>query len=416
MQECKRYNSAGLMIFANKLLKYRQKKIFADNKQQFSLINNCNGSLKIDISQIDECFYPLIFSSIMMNIKKKFYVISDIEEENVTASILKSIYEKQNVRLIPVIKHDNKFLNKIKSQISNIAVFAPVNKSNNEEPYGMFLEKISNDEFILWGENTLSIPIIVSLSELLNNFKEDVENYSTADDVLEEDLNDLDRINLLAAKEMVRAERITEEDLDSVSLQINKNKEKEEISSQKNEYKIIEEDSEENENPYEETENTEVIKEKVQPEITEEQFEQDTETEQEQAIEKEKNNYQSQEQTNFENSTEEQKTTENSNQSVQQLKEPVQNKVQEKIEEQPLQPKPQKPMPNPETIPVYEPKETEVQPNVTFQEGERVSHAKYGNGVVEKIIKYGKKTLCSIMFEQVGRRLLDPNITIIEKL
>ena len=75
-----------------------------------------------------------------------------------------------------------------------------------------------------------------------------------------------------------------------------------------------------------------------------------------------------------------------------------------------------KAMPNASEIPVYEPKEPENQQQENFDEGCRVSHAKYGMGTVEKVIKYGKKTLCSIQFDKVGRRLLDPNITILEKI
>ena len=51
----------------------------------------------------------------------------------------------------------------------------------------------------------------------------------------------------------------------------------------------------------------------------------------------------------------------------------------------------------------------------TFEQGDKVSHPKYGIGIVEKMIKYGNKTLCSINFENVGRRLLDPAISEITK-
>ena len=51
-----------------------------------------------------------------------------------------------------------------------------------------------------------------------------------------------------------------------------------------------------------------------------------------------------------------------------------------------------------------------------IQQGDSVIHAKYGNGVVEKMIKYGTKTLFSINFENIGRRLLDPTLTEIKKL
>ena len=80
-------------------------------------------------------------------------------------------------------------------------------------------------------------------------------------------------------------------------------------------------------------------------------------------------------------------------------------------------PKPQKPLPKANELPVYEPKETSSpQSETNFSEGMRVSHAKYGVGTIEKIIKFGKKTLCSIQFDTLGRRLLDPNITTLERM
>lgn len=49
------------------------------------------------------------------------------------------------------------------------------------------------------------------------------------------------------------------------------------------------------------------------------------------------------------------------------------------------------------------------------EQGDNVVHAKYGTGVVEKVIKYGNKTLHSINFDNVGRRLLDLEITEVKK-
>lgn len=68
-------------------------------------------------------------------------------------------------------------------------------------------------------------------------------------------------------------------------------------------------------------------------------------------------------------------------------------------------------------VPVYNadiPKEDMVESD-PIQQGDIVVHAKYGNGVVEKMIKYGNKTLFSINFDNIGRRLLDPTLTEIKK-
>ncbi len=65
-------------------------------------------------------------------------------------------------------------------------------------------------------------------------------------------------------------------------------------------------------------------------------------------------------------------------------------------------------------VPVYQAKMPETAQ--TFEQGDHVSHPKYGEGIVEKMIRYGSKTLCSINFVNVGRRLLDPAISEISKL
>lgn len=68
-------------------------------------------------------------------------------------------------------------------------------------------------------------------------------------------------------------------------------------------------------------------------------------------------------------------------------------------------------------VPVYDaeiPQEDLVMSD-PIQQGDTVTHAKYGTGVVEKMIKYGNKTLFSINFDNLGRRLLDPTLTEIKK-
>ena len=68
-------------------------------------------------------------------------------------------------------------------------------------------------------------------------------------------------------------------------------------------------------------------------------------------------------------------------------------------------------------VPIYDaeiPQEDLVSSD-DIEQGDTVTHAKYGTGVVEKMIKYGAKTLYSINFDNVGRRLLDPTLTEIKK-
>lgn len=70
----------------------------------------------------------------------------------------------------------------------------------------------------------------------------------------------------------------------------------------------------------------------------------------------------------------------------------------------------------PPVVPIYNAEDIETQEQQSLEPGDRVSSPKYGEGVVEKMIKYGNKMLCSIEFPNIGRRLLDPAMTEIKKL
>ena len=70
----------------------------------------------------------------------------------------------------------------------------------------------------------------------------------------------------------------------------------------------------------------------------------------------------------------------------------------------------------PPVVPIYNADDIEPQEQQSLEPGDRVSSPKYGEGVVEKMIKYGNKMLCSIEFPNIGRRLLDPAMTEIKKL
>ena len=66
-------------------------------------------------------------------------------------------------------------------------------------------------------------------------------------------------------------------------------------------------------------------------------------------------------------------------------------------------------------MPVY-PATTGTKQDINLEKGDLVLHDTFGNGRVEKIINYGSKKLCSVYFEGVGRRLLDPTLSEIKKV
>ena len=67
-----------------------------------------------------------------------------------------------------------------------------------------------------------------------------------------------------------------------------------------------------------------------------------------------------------------------------------------------------------EVVPIY-PAKTGSNINVEYDKGDVVVHKEFGTGRVEKIINYGSKKLCSVYFEGLGRRLLDPTLSELKK-
>jgi hypothetical protein len=223
--EATRTKSPALLTFSNKLLKYKYKKVFADKESQFAMINLCNSSFKLDLSDTDESLYPLIFSSVLSRISKKFYVLSDITENNVKNSTIKNLYEKQNICFIPQIGHNNIFLNKIKSYCNNFAIFAPIEQIPIKEDYSNFLERLLPNEYILWGENLLFVPLIVSLEK---GSRTNQLQISEKDKISISDLDELDKINIETVKHLLAVEqkKKKEEEIAKIKAQENKEKEK----------------------------------------------------------------------------------------------------------------------------------------------------------------------------------------------
>ncbi len=62
----------------------------------------------------------------------------------------------------------------------------------------------------------------------------------------------------------------------------------------------------------------------------------------------------------------------------------------------------------------YDQKESKEK--IEFQEGDLVKHQKYGIGTIKKITAHGDKLLCHINFDDFGRRLLDPDISQLQKI
>ena len=61
-------------------------------------------------------------------------------------------------------------------------------------------------------------------------------------------------------------------------------------------------------------------------------------------------------------------------------------------------------------------KEPEIPTYEKLSVGDNVQHSKFGVGLVVQVIGEGNKELYNVEFENVGKRLLDPNIAKLNKI
>ncbi len=449
-----------LALLKNKLLKYRDANVFANTKEEvFALkdkLEEKNCSI-INLKNIHESLQKEVLSfihSALESVDKYIYLFVPLTDGNSDKKLLKQIINHNHVFTTILTSSSYKYASELKKHAQNIILFAPSAATNDFAAYNTFLNKLNYDECVVYGKLTQGIPFIVEMNDLdLDLTKDDVlgEKYQfvpkTEDTILVRIEENGDRV--LIDDSFVPVEEdasVTENNMNLTEQNI------EEKSSADNTQSIPEISQPPIEVVEAPEENVEEVSPTVQPPVMEETPAMPVEQVSE-IVEPVANIM---EEESFDNSISEpdlQLDYESENLSpVQDLQESdligedddlgqqaslteddlnfiEENQVvqpddffDENIISEPIEDNAayqESPFINdkPPVVPVYPAGSEELGDDngTDFKQGDTVSHPRYGRGVIEKIIKYGNKTLCSIAFENVGRRLLDPSISELSK-
>lgn len=466
-------NIPELLLLKNKLTKYQQLKIFAQNKSEFDFIDKFlkdNRNVKFDLSELPIKWHKIAFLTIFNIIKTKCYVITEFTDDNSNKNVIKTLYEKNQLRPIIISSYDYKYQLQLKSMSKNMILFKPLQKVNDFAGYTSFLHILSQDNYILWGEQTLFIPLILKMPSFVKKFdslaSKDISNFNKEDEALQDEevitkVEDIENSNYEGnISEDSNLEKDNSE-IENFEVPV-----EEEVTYTKGNEQIIEEPADIpneddidfffEESPKEET----VIENIIEPsqeasvDVTEDiihsnqdeneqvlQIDDSIESEQDAPIDNledvvldsnlnaindnsevlsyedeiieeskevvEPDIVENNEENEIAPMSEEESLEEISEDNTKNDTEDDQNEVI-KIPEHKIEVK------SP-SIPVYK---SEVAPqfDAKFAQGTYVHHPKYGRGVVEKIINYGSKQLCLIIFDNDGRKLLDPNIADLKQI
>ncbi|MBQ8669480.1 hypothetical protein IJ472_06845 [bacterium] len=448
-----------LALLKNKLLKYRDANVFANTKEEvFALkekLNEKNCSI-IDLKDVHESLQREILGFIhttLQSFEKYIYFFVPLTDENSDKRLLKQFVNNNHIFTTTLVSSSYKYANELKQHAQNMLLFAPQSVNHDFAAYNTFLSKLNNDECIAFGKLTQSIPFIVDMADL--------ELDLTRDDVLGDryqfvpayDPNiELVRVDEFGTQipvkniqpEMKDSEPTTEDDSQEELA-------KDEVTStipeiQQAPIELVEESATSVELP-------KLSELAVEPEVVDEVIEEVKEAvkaEDNPEIRKpvanilaavtevddvfEESNLPVDELQPEENLPELTDITEDDFSDEDFNEAPANDSLSEEdldfIEDTQMpagdsfgsdeivEPIEESYVEEPQDAPIYpaEPEPPVEEGEKEFVSGDSVTHPRYGRGIVEKIIKYGNKTLCSIAFENVGRRLLDPSISELTKL
>lgn len=418
-----------LLLLKNKLLKYYEEGIFAQDKSEFdSLLESLKlkDATVFDLSKVDEAIQREIISyaySIAGQLGDEIYVFVNLDSSNSDKKLLKQIFTSKNVYSSIICPYSFKYLSELKQLSKNLIFFAPLQQQSDFASYNAFLNKLNPHEFIVYGKSTQNMPLIVKLEKDQLQEILQPENTEEAAEISEEELldqeikKDVDEIFTAPRKDKLEIENqqqeiiedeFSDEDLDFIDdlgvAELNQDDliQEQQDFPQEIEPEYIQEIVDEQVQDFEaETEIQENIEETVNEFAGEfESISQEIEETENQA-EEDMINY-------AEEQNEEQEETES-------FSDVLNQQAQESIEPPAVDILPAS-MSSAPIVPIYS---ADVEPQVQSDEveqGDTVVHPKYGKGTVEKLISYGSKTLCSINFDNVGRRLLDPNLAELKKV
>ena len=450
--------SVGVILLRNKLLKYKQFGIFASKDEEINALNKSvenNTITVLNVSKASSNWQKETTDFIINNLSDNYYFIMQVNDENTDKDILNKIYKTTNIKPVLSSSYDCIFAQQLKSFAKNLILFRPLEQQKSFATYNSFLTKLSQKEFIVSGEGTYYTPLIIKdipenievyenipkqeeintvQSEVLPLQQEENETIITKPEaVTVEDIPQTEEIELLDAGE----ELLPLEEIDNLEEESNEIKNifdeslENEIAKDVDEMFFANTQQETQPQP-EETEFTQVQQEPTESDIENTLSESDLEllddiNVQAQEPEISKTGDESSELLQLEDPPEDEILHNNQEDGLQLDNDLNELALSEDLPELPdaddlitdvtttEQSHTDEP---PSGVPVYsaEPEETSHDDSIKISEGNIVYHEKYGRGVVEELFNYGKRTLCSIQFDNVGRRLLDPSMSEITKL
>ncbi len=161
-----------LALLKNKLLKYKEENVFAQSKYEIISLKEYirdNYTTIIDISNIDANLQREVISyvySVLEDMNASIYTFVKVTDKNSDKKLLKQLLNENKIYTNLICNHNYKYVYELKAQTDNLILFAPETTRHDFASYNTFLNKLNHDEFVVWGNSTQRIPLIIELSPI----------------------------------------------------------------------------------------------------------------------------------------------------------------------------------------------------------------------------------------------------------
>lgn len=506
---------SGLMLLRNKLWLYAQDGIFADYKEEFDVINSQffnHNIIIVDASDIAEKWFKFIIETVSELTNHDCYLFLSLNDLDIDKKSIINLYNKQNIVPVVATTYDNPYRTILKSLCKNQLLCKPSSLVQEQEFYSPLMDRMSNADFLIFGETTLYMPLQIELQPfdsdtaenvVQNDIKKDVDRLLSSpqtvipvsanivteqhediveelDEISEETLEEVEEVQELLEEDddindsdfdfldeieptrsnSVNTSELDDDDILNVPFDIPRHSDVDNVIDSLS-YGVFEPVNTNNAQPIPKVQAEPIVEDILndienidEPPIIEasndEEVIEEIEVTDEQVVEEnidvnqEMNSVESND--NLEDMTsiddvidgitskiEEQNQTDTSSEESfsdsdkqEEVKEEKELVVELEEEDDDIMNRPVPPtvsenviVRNANSVPIYETDTPKGLPEdeLPFKVGDRVYHPKHGNGTIEAFANYSNKILfCHIDFDKVGRRILDPRVSGIEKI
>ena len=157
---------SGLMVLRNKLWQYAQEGLFAESKADFDIINTVmknENIVIIDASKIEDKWHKFAIQTIPKILNRHCYFAFSLNDIIMDKRSITALYNNSNIVPIVASSYDYPNRNILKSLSKNQILFKPSKQTEVDEQYGALIHKLNDSDFILFGEASLNLPLIIDL-------------------------------------------------------------------------------------------------------------------------------------------------------------------------------------------------------------------------------------------------------------